>query len=60
MLEERIESFKARLQTCANHRQELTTEEALLPQQLSEEEGQLSAVSERLEQLEGSLTPPNH
>lgn len=58
-VEQQIGAIKANLASVERQRQELSTEEALLSQQLAAEQGRWSDFNERLEQLERSLTPPD-
>lgn len=56
-LEGMVEFYKAKLVTPERRRQDLLNEEALLPQQLSADQGRWTDVNNQLDQLERSLTP---
>jgi chromosome segregation ATPase len=57
-LETQMEMFKTQLATADKRRQELLNEEAMLSQQLSADQGRWTDISNQLDQLERSLTPP--
>jgi chromosome segregation ATPase len=56
--EAQMEMFKTQLATTDKRRQELLTEEAMLSQQMSADQGRWSDVNNQLDQLERSLVPP--